>query len=52
MPHKINFDFAQIPAGTELKLSEIGMLASRIEDIVLVSRCVSNPAITNQDLAM
>ncbi len=33
MPHKINFDFAQIPAGTELKLSEIGMLASRIEDI-------------------
>jgi len=33
MPHKINFDFAQIPAGTNLKLSEIGMLASTIEDI-------------------
>ena len=33
MPHKIDFDFAQIPAGTDLKLSEIGMLSSRIEDI-------------------
>ena len=33
MPHKINFDFAQIPAGTNLKLSEIGMLSSTIEDI-------------------
>jgi len=28
-----NFDFAQIPAGTELKLKEIGMLSSTIEDI-------------------
>lgn len=28
-----NFDFAQIPAGTTLKLSEIGMLSSTIEDI-------------------
>ena len=28
-----NFDFAQIPAGTELKLSEIGMLSSTLEDI-------------------
>jgi hypothetical protein len=33
MPHKINFDFAQIPPGTNLKLSEIGMLSSTIEDI-------------------
>jgi len=33
MPHDIKFDFAQIPAGTNLKLSEIGMLASSIEDI-------------------
>ena len=33
MPHKIKFDFAQIPAGTNLKLSEIGMLSSKIEDI-------------------
>ena len=33
MPHKINFDFTQIPAGSQLKLSEIGMLASSIEDI-------------------
>lgn len=33
MPHKIDFDFAQIPAGTDLKLREIGMLSSRIEDI-------------------
>jgi hypothetical protein len=33
MPHKINFDFAQIPAGSKLKLSEIGMLSSNIEDI-------------------
>ena len=33
MPHKIDFDFAQIHAGTDLKLSEIGMLSSRIEDI-------------------
>ena len=28
-----NFDFAMIPAGTDLKLSEIGMLASNIETI-------------------
>ena len=28
-----NFDFAQIPAGTELNLREIGMLSSTIEDI-------------------
>ena len=28
-----NFDFAMIPAGTDLKLSEIGMLSSTIEDI-------------------
>jgi len=33
MPRKINFDFAQIPAGTELKLSEIGILSSKLEDI-------------------
>lgn len=33
MPHKINFDFAQIPAGTNLKLSEIGMLSSTIQDV-------------------
>ena len=28
-----NFDFAQIPAGSNLRLSEIGILASTIEDI-------------------
>jgi hypothetical protein len=28
-----NFDFAMIPAGTELKLSEVGMLSSTIETI-------------------
>ena len=28
-----NFDFAMIPAGTDLKLGEIGMLSSTIEDI-------------------
>ena len=33
MPHDINFDFAQIPAGTKLKLKDIGMLSSTIEDI-------------------
>lgn len=28
-----NFDFAQIPAGTDLNLREVGMLSSTIEDI-------------------
>ena len=33
MPHNINFDFAQIPAGTKLTLKDIGLLSSNIEDI-------------------
>tara|TARA_Y100001938_G_C8066218_1_gene420330 strand:- start:320 stop:1207 length:888 start_codon:yes stop_codon:yes gene_type:complete len=33
MPHDIKFDFTQIPAGTKLKLKDIGMLSSTIEDI-------------------